>query len=101
MEKIHLLLMKHAGQFNGNIDEPERDGRDNSNCSPDISSDGLKNVNSEDGLVTKSTTHEQSEKRDAEIEEYILQGAVPKHVMESLRSEGKFKIKLKFNICLE
>lgn len=28
-------------------------GRD-ANCSPDISSDGLKNVNSEDGLVTKS-----------------------------------------------
>lgn len=88
MEKIHLLLLKHAEQFNGNSDEPERDGRDNSNCSPDMSSDGLKNVNSEDGLVTKSTTNDQSEKRVIEIEEYILQGAVPKHVIESLRSEG-------------
>lgn len=90
MEKIHLLLMKHAGQFNGNINEPNGDGRDNSNGSPDISSDGLKNVNSEDGLVTKSATQEQSNKRDAETEEYILQGAVPKYVMESLRSEGKY-----------
>lgn len=95
MEKIHLLLMKHAGQFNGNTDEPERDGRDNSNGSPDISSDGLKNVNSEDGLVTKSTTQEQSDKRDAEMEEYILQGAVPKYVMESLRNEGKHGIYVK------
>lgn len=88
MEKVHLLMMKHAGQFNGNTEEHERDGRDNSNCSPDISSDGLKNVNSEDGLVTNSGLQEQNEKRD-EIEEYVLQGAVPKHVVESLRNEGK------------
>ncbi|XP_031618406.1 coiled-coil domain-containing protein 102A isoform X3 [Contarinia nasturtii] len=87
MEKVHLLMMKHAGQFNGNSEEHERDGRDNSNCSPDVSSDGLKNVNSEDGLVTNSTSQEQNEKRDTEIEEYVLQGAVPKHVIESLRSE--------------
>lgn len=82
MEKIHMLLLKHAGQFNGignGVDEPERDGRDNSNCSPDVSSDGLKNVNSEDGLVTKMAHRD--------IEEYILQGAVPKHVVDSLRSE--------------
>lgn len=77
-----MLLMKHAGQFNGNgngVDEPERDRRDISNCSPDISSDGLKNVNSEDGLITKMAHRD--------IEEYILQGAVPKHVTDSLRSE--------------
>lgn len=82
MEKTHMLLLKHAGQFNGNgngVEEPERDGRDNSNCSPDISSDGLKNVNSEDGLVAKLAHRD--------IEEYILQGAVPKHVIDSLRSE--------------
>lgn len=82
MEKIHMLLLKHAGQFNGNgngVEEPERDARDNSNFSPDVSSDGLKNVNSEDGLVTKMAHRD--------IEEYILQGAVPKHVVDSLRSE--------------
>lgn len=93
MEKIHMLLMKHAGQFNAGGEEPERDGRENSNCSPDISSDGLKNVNSEDGLVTKSLTRENSERRDLDIEEYVLQGAVPKHVIESLRTEGDYYIK--------
>lgn len=93
MEKIHMLLMKHAGQFNGNADEPERDrdrDREQLNCSPDVSSDGLKNVNSEDGLVTKSLSRDQSERKDLDIEEYILQGAVPKHVIESFRSEGMF-----------
>lgn len=94
MEKIHVLLMKHAGQFNGNNDE--RDGRDNSNCSPDISSDGLKNVNSEDGLVTNTTQNEPNEKRDKEMEEYILQGAVPKHVIDTLRNEGEiFELNLR------
>lgn len=91
MEKIHLLMMKHAGQFNGtNGEDHERDGRDNSNCSPDISSDGLKNVNSEDGLVTNSTVQDHEVKRnDTEVEEYVLQGAVPKHVIDSFRNEGK------------
>lgn len=67
-------------------EEPERDGRDN--CSPDISSDGLKNVNSEDGLVIK--TENTSETRDLDIEEYILQGAVPKHVTDSFK-DGKLR----------
>lgn len=88
MEKVHHLMMKHAGQFNGNgnAEDHERDGRDNSNCSPDISSDGLKNVNSEDGLVINATLQEQNDKRDGE--EYVLQGAVPKHIVDSLRTEG-------------
>lgn len=91
MEKVHLLMMKHAGQFNGgNGEDHERDGRDNSNCSPDISSDGLKNVNSEDGLVTNSTVQDHEVKRnDTDVEEYILQGAVPRHVIDSFRNEGK------------
>ena len=62
--------------------EPERDGRDNG--SPDISSDGLKNVNSEDGLVIK-TSLDHGGVPDLDIEEYILQGAVPKHVIESFK----------------
>ncbi|XP_055602136.1 coiled-coil domain-containing protein 102A isoform X2 [Uranotaenia lowii] len=86
MEKVHMLMMKHAGQFNKSsldaADEPERDGRDN-NCSPDISSDGLKNVNSEDGLVTKvNNLPDDCGQDDVDIEEYILQsggGAVPKN----------------------
>lgn len=90
MEKVHTLMMKHAGQFNsnGNAEEQERDARDISNCSPDISSDGLKNVNSEDGLVTDSVNqHPKHVQRDLDIEEYVLQGAVPKHVTEIVRSE--------------
>uniref|UniRef100_A0A182Q8S2 Myosin tail domain-containing protein n=1 Tax=Anopheles farauti TaxID=69004 RepID=A0A182Q8S2_9DIPT len=99
MEKVHTLMMKHAGRFNkaslDAADEPDRDGRGDNNCSPDISSDGLKNVNSEDGLVTKlpnlpddgSTTGGAAgiaaNGADLDIEEYILQGgAMPKHSVE-------------------
>lgn len=70
-------------------EEPERDGLNN--CSPDISSDGLKNVNSEDGLVIKTatTTNEQNDTRDLDIEEYVLQGAVPKHVVETFEEDRR------------
>ncbi|KAL5292824.1 hypothetical protein ACFFRR_011537 [Megaselia abdita] len=69
MEKVHLLMMKHAGQFNksGDTGEESESNREN-NCSPDISSDGLKNVNSEDGLVTKAT-----ESKDVDIEQIVIQ----------------------------
>ncbi|XP_041773885.1 coiled-coil domain-containing protein 102A isoform X1 [Anopheles merus] len=96
MEKVHTLMMKHAGRFNkaslDAADEPDRDGRGDNNCSPDISSDGLKNVNSEDGLVTKlpnlpddsaGVPVAASANADLDIEEYILQGgAMPKHSVE-------------------
>lgn len=89
MEKVHMLMMKHAGQFHhkdgDGTEEAERDGRDI--FSPDISSDGLKNVNSEDGLVIKAGADQTC---DLDIEEYILQGAVPKHVLDSLK-DGKDK----------
>ncbi|XP_059613909.1 coiled-coil domain-containing protein 102A isoform X2 [Phlebotomus argentipes] len=66
MERIHALLMKHAGQFDKNgleaVDEPDRIGRDND--SPDVSSDGLKNVNSEDGLGAVSKLVDQGEYDD-------------------------------------
>ncbi|XP_055913896.1 coiled-coil domain-containing protein 102A isoform X2 [Eupeodes corollae] len=91
MEKVHMLMMKHAGQFHkegiDNSDEPERDGRDN-NCSPDISSDGLKKVNSEDGLVTKAISNDI---KDVDIEEYVLQGAVPKNLNELLEETAEEK----------
>ncbi|XP_052899306.1 coiled-coil domain-containing protein 102A isoform X2 [Anopheles moucheti] len=97
MEKVHTLMMKHAGRFNkaslDAADEPDRDGRGDNNCSPDISSDGLKNVNSEDGLVTKlpnlpddgsgAGPMATNANADLDIEEYILQGgAMPKHSVE-------------------
>lgn len=52
MEKIHLMLLQHAGQHK----EPERD----ISGSP-IDHDGLKNVNSEDGLVTKARSFSENE----------------------------------------
>lgn len=58
-------------------EENEANGRD-ANCSPDISSDGLKNVNSEDGLVTKVVDSDGDIIRD--IEEYVLKDAVPKNL---------------------
>lgn len=72
MEKIHACLMKHAGQHK----EPERE----ISGSPidQLSNDGLKNVNSEDGLVTKARSFSENESSvdgKNDIEEYILQGA--------------------------
>ncbi|KAL9902931.1 coiled-coil domain-containing protein 102A isoform X2 [Glossina fuscipes] len=78
MEKVHSLMMKHAGQFHkagmaDTAEETEANSRD-ANCSPDISSDGLKNVNSEDGLVTK--TNAGGEIKDLDIEEFVLKDEV-------------------------
>lgn len=65
MEKIHNCLMNHAGQFSNLTENDEQ-----------FSSD-LKNVNSEDGLVTKTRTFSESDDvKDLEIEEYVLQGTV-------------------------
>ncbi|XP_061399732.1 coiled-coil domain-containing protein 102A [Musca vetustissima] len=92
MEKVHSLMMKHAGQFHksGVADtgeETEGNVRD-SNNSPDMSSDGLKNVNSEDGLVTKSAG---GDLKDLDIEEFILKGAMPKNLadMDEVSAEEK------------
>lgn len=75
MEKIHLCLIKHAGQHK----EPERE----ISGSPidQLSNDGLKNVNSEDGLVTKARSFSENESDvKLDIEEYVLQGAMPKDI---------------------
>ena len=59
MEKVHLMLIKHAGQFDGNSGDDGKPGE----ISPDLSSsDGLKrsglihrdSANKEDGLVCAS-----------------------------------------------
>lgn len=67
-------------------EENEANSRD-ANCSPDISSDGLKNVNSEDGLVTKAVAG--GELKDLDIEEYVLKGVARKN----LSNLGKFSWK--------
>lgn len=83
MEKIHMCLIKHAGQHK----EPERE----ISGSPidQLSNDGLKNVNSEDGLVTKARSFSENENSSEggrlDVEEYILsgQGAMPKDIKNS------------------
>ncbi|XP_066991078.1 coiled-coil domain-containing protein 102A isoform X5 [Anabrus simplex] len=67
MEKIHLLLLKHAGQWDQQL---------------------LDALQSED-LETRLTTPKQDQEdkgapleKDTFIEEYILQGAVPRHAVE-------------------
>jgi hypothetical protein len=72
MEKIHHSLLKHAATA-----QPERE----ISGSPDqFSNDGLKNVNSEDGLVTKARSFSENESNSEgkPIEDYVLQGAMPK-----------------------
>ncbi|XP_063699390.1 coiled-coil domain-containing protein 102A isoform X2 [Culicoides brevitarsis] len=75
MEKLHLLMLKHAGQF-----KKEDDNRDASNGSPDISSDGMKNVNSEDGLVTKV-------EKNGENNVDLLEEALAKHSLQLTKDE--------------
>lgn len=43
-------------------------------------------MNSEDGLVIKTTN---DEKETGDIEEYVLQGAVPKHVVETFEEDRR------------
>lgn len=77
MEKIHMSLIKHAGQHKE---------RDISGSPIDqMSSDGLKNVNSEDGLVTKARSFAEDSDSNGklDIEEYVLQGAMPKDIKSS------------------
>jgi coiled-coil domain-containing protein 102A len=76
MEKIHHSLIKHASNT---CKDPERD----ISGSPDqYSNDGLKNVNSEDGLVTKARSFSENESNSESklIDDYVLQGALPKDI---------------------
>lgn len=84
MEKVHLLMLKHAGQFKKNGDE---DNRDASNGSPDISSDGLKNVNSEDGLVTKMTENNNGDASGEKNDVDLLEEALAKHSLQLTKDE--------------
>lgn len=80
MEKIHMSLIKHAGQAG------QHKERDISGSPIDqMSTDGLKNVNSEDGLVTKARSFAEDSDSNSklEIEEYVLQGAMPKDIKSS------------------
>jgi coiled-coil domain-containing protein 102 len=76
MEKIHHSLIKHASTHK------EPGGRDISGSPDQFSNDGLKNVNSEDGLVTKARSFSENESNPENkmVEEYVMQGAMPKEI---------------------
>lgn len=101
MEKIHMLLLKHAGQFNQQIFSVlESDQQLRSTLGIDELLDFYSNVDqqekgSEKEPITCQRSFEESSAAvgnhsalpDRDIEEYVLQGAVPKHAVE-LYKEG-------------
>ncbi|KAL7049918.1 hypothetical protein ACKWTF_003902 [Chironomus riparius] len=91
MEKIHHSLMKHASTHK----EPERE----ISGSPDqFSNDGLKNVNSEDGLVTKARSLSENESNsESKIADEFQQGPSgkdSKNVSMELNDKQFQKLKL-------
>lgn len=101
MEKIHMLLLKHAGQFNQQIFSVlESDQQLRSTLGIDELLDFYSNVDQQDKgsekePITCQRSFEESSAAvgnhsalpDRDIEEYVLQGAVPKHAVE-LYKEG-------------
>lgn len=97
MEKIHMILLKHAGQFDQQIFTIlESDPQLRATFGLDEQLDFYNNVRPNDllsaqkDLVTCNNLHEASNVTsgshnilpDRDIEEYVLQGAVPKHAVE-------------------
>lgn len=72
LEKIHLLLLKHAGQWDHQLLEALE--------TVDIDKDVQVSVESiSSGIPEEDKT---SAEKDSGIEEYVLQGAVPRHAVE-------------------
>lgn len=72
------------------MEEQDKDiGDGNGSPCNDMSSIVNNIVNSEDGLIIKGG-NDAGESRDLDIEEYILQGAVPKQTQSSYKNAGKF-----------
>lgn len=96
IEKIHILLLRHAGQLDSHIfealgDDPLKDFNFSlGNNSPVKEKNEVSN-----GLITtqaecdSTATSIMDFDKDSAIEEYILQGAVPKHILESKDSLDK------------
>lgn len=84
MEKVHISLIKHAGQINDSDREISGSPIDR------LSNDSMKNVNSEDGLVTKTRSfNEDGMKLD--IDDYIQQGALPKEMSKQMSIDDEEK----------
>lgn len=97
MEKIHMILLKHAGQFDQQIFTIlESDPQLRATFGLDEQLEFYNSIGPNDTLNTQrnilscKTLHEASEVAsgghnilpERDIEEYVLQGAVPKHAVE-------------------
>lgn len=97
MEKIHMILLKHAGQFDQQIFTIlESDPQLRATFGLDEQLEFYSNIEPNDTLNTQrnilpcKTLHEASDVAsgshnilpERDIEEYVLQGAVPKHAVE-------------------
>ncbi|KAK0181085.1 hypothetical protein PV327_003401 [Microctonus hyperodae] len=105
MEKIHMVLLKHAGQFDRQIvDILESNPQLRNSLGIDDLLDLCNNVDkcekpispsANNGLITRKSPRDEMaasqeskcDQSDRDIEEYVLQGAVPKHAVE-LYKEG-------------
>ena len=109
MEKIHMVLLKHAGQFDQQIVSIlESDPQLRNSLGIDELLDVYNNVeNSENpsstenkDYVIKSPTKENNATNvevvhsasDRDIEEYVLQGAVPKHAVELYKESSMMSL---------
>lgn len=101
MEKIHILLLKHAGQFDSQIfealgtDVGQELSFDNAsathlNFEPSTNAVSSTQQNSE----CDSTANNENHEKDTSVEEYVLHGAVPKHAVEGNDSGDGESIKM-------
>lgn len=93
MEKIHILLLKHAGQFDSQIFEAL--GTDiGQELSFDNNSPAHMSFESNNAVTSTQLSNECDStalttndcEKDTSVEEYILHGAVPKHAVETNES---------------
>ncbi|XP_033222774.1 coiled-coil domain-containing protein 102A-like [Belonocnema kinseyi] len=109
MEKIHMVLLKHAGQFDQQIVSIlESDPHLRNALGIDELLEVYNNVEQSDNstsvenkeYVIKSLTKENScsntegnnSSSDRDIEEYVLQGAVPKHAVELYKESSMLSL---------
>lgn len=86
MEKIHMVLLKHAGQFDRqivNILENDTQLRNSLNIDNILELyNNIDKVSEKKSPTGQSSLPKDDENVDRDIEEYVLQGAVPKHAVE-------------------
>lgn len=79
IEKIHILLLKHAGQFDSQIfealgDDPLKDFNFSLNNTSPIKENSIESKNQCDSSATSLLNLEKDN-----VDEYLLRGAMPKH----------------------